>query len=129
MPRLRLAAALIVSLGAPPCAASWLHCSASGSNDTGPFGFETTIADVRETSPAALTALQARLAAYIVKNDPEAHGITAKCAVFDDEVDAAQHYSRALNAVSRKLGWDHTTALAPHSWLASNDLIDTPLEP
>ncbi len=130
MPRLRPELALVACLFAvTPAAATWLHCSAAGSDDNGPFGYETTLAGIHDGSPATLTRLQAKLVAYIGKTDASAHGVTAHCAAFEDEALAARHYSRALDAVARKLGWDHTQALEPAAWLGPKDLVESPYEP
>jgi len=113
-----------------PCAANWVHCSAKGTTDTGAFAVETTVVRVQDTSPAGLKALQAQLLAYLAKADPGAHGnTTASCATYEDEVVAAQHYSRALNTVARQLGWDHVTALDPDSWLGAKQQLESSFQP
>ena len=128
--RLATALCLLTTTGViSPCAANWVHCSAKGTSDTGAFAVETTVVRVQNTSPAGLKSLQAQLLAYVAKTDPSAHGNTASCVASEDEALASQHYSRALNAASRQLGWDHVTALDPDSWLSAKQQQESSFQP
>lgn len=124
-----LAYAVAAALAAVPAQAAWLQCTAAGSNASGAFSYHTTVANVGKLGAPRLAALQLRLVAYVGRVDPDAHAVRAACAGFDDQETAITHYSAALDAASRRLGWDHVTVVAPESWLADTDIVDDPLRP
>ena len=60
--------------------------------------------------------------------------VDAKCAdiaikPFDDVTAASSQYSLALNAASRRVGWDHITVFAPEDWLAASDIVTDAMRP
>ena len=77
-----------------PAAASWLRCSASGTDRSGEFADFTTVVDVGAITQAQRQAMQQRLVTYVTKVDPEASGVHGECSVSDDQVQAAAIYSR-----------------------------------
>jgi hypothetical protein len=131
MPRFAAAAALLALVLAPcsPAAATWMHCSALGTDTAGPFAVETTTADVGAVEPARLAQLKQSLLAYVAKADPDAHAPAVTCYTFDDQVAATSHYSQMLGATARRLGWEHMTVLQPEDWLASRDIVADPARP
>lgn len=130
MPNRPALAACLLLLASPlPAAANWVHCAASGTGEAGAFAYETTLVKLRDTSPKALKAVQAQLVAYIGKNEPGARATTAACVAYEDQVPAAQAYSRDLAAAARKLGWDHVTALDPMSWLPASAQEESSYQP
>lgn len=112
-----------------PAGAAWLHCSVTGSDSAGNFEYLTTLANVGKVPPARLQQFQARVAAYVVKADPESKAMRAVCFAPDDQLDADKHYSRLLTEAAARVGWDRVTVLVPRDWLAEADIVDEPAQP
>lgn len=121
--------ALLAACAAAPASATWLTCSAEGTDASGAFAFQTTSADVGALPATRLDALKQRLAAYVTKADAGAKISSIGCTTFDDVLDANSRYSKALNARTRRLGWDHVTVLQPDDWLSANDIATAPSRP
>ena len=123
MPRLAIALALLATGAATPAGATWLYCTATGTDSTGAVEFQTTAADVGALPQPRLVHLKQRLLAHVSQLDADAHGLQANCFSFDDQTAAMSDYSRTLNATSKRLGWDHVTVVAPEDWLADSDIV------
>jgi hypothetical protein len=129
MPRLALALALLATGATTQAAASWLYCTATGTDGTGAIAYNTTIANVGAVPTPRMAHFQQRLLAHVTQADPDARGLHADCFAFDDQLAATAHYSRSLDGVARRLGWDHVTVLTPETWLADTDIVDDPSRP
>jgi len=129
MPRLALALALLATGAASPAGATWLYCTATGTDGTGAIEFQTTAADVGAVPAPRLTHLKQLLVAHVTKADPDARGLQADCFSFDDQLAAMSQYSRTLDATARRVGWDHVTVVAPEDWLADSDIKNAPSRP
>ncbi len=120
---------LVAACAAMPAAATWLTCGAVGTDAAGAFAVQTTSADVGALPPDRLDALKQRLAAYVAKADAGAKISGINCNTFDDVVQVNSTYSQAINATSRRYGWDHFTVVHPDEWLAAKDIVADPSRP
>ncbi len=127
----RGAAVLAAVLAAHPAAAgaAWLHCSVTGSSGAGEFVYLTTLANVGKAPAARLKQFEDRAAAYVSKADAEATAVRAACFAPEDQLEAAEHYSRLLNTSAARVGWDHVMVVRPREWLAEGDVVDDPSTP
>ncbi|HTZ72017.1 MAG TPA: hypothetical protein VMB71_15275 [Acetobacteraceae bacterium] len=124
--------ALISALGlltVPPAKAAWLQCTANASDGSAQLGFYTTIVEVGAVPATRLRALNAALAAYARKYPPGLTVTLTRCATFQDESDAASHYSRLLATETRRLGWSNVIVVQPSDWLQPSDIKVDPALP
>lgn len=124
---MRLAAALLFA--ASPAAATWLQCSATGTDAAGPFYAAGTSVEVGMVTAPRLAAYATKFGAAIARQNPAATGIMPHCNGFDDDTAAATAYSQALTAQSRRLGWEHIAVIAPTSWLNDAEIVEDPSRP
>jgi len=129
MKRFLLRGLLLTALPAVPAQAAWVHCSASGTAQTGQVAYETTVADLRTASKQGKYDYRALLAAYVARRDPDTRGVTTSCAVFEGNGAAAHDYAVSLNAAARKLGWDHVTVINPQDWLPPGAIMEAANQP
>jgi hypothetical protein len=129
MPRLALALALLATGATSQASATWLYCTATGTDGSGAIGFQTTAVDVGDVPPPRLAYFKQRLLKRVTQADADARAVQADCFSFDDQLAAMSQYSHTLDTAARRLGWDHVTVVAPEDWLADSDIKDAPFRP
>jgi len=129
MHRLAFAFALLAAGASSRANATWLYCTAAGTDGTGAIGFQTTAADVGAVPAQRLAYFKQRLLKHVAQANADARGMQATCFSFDDQTEAMSQYSHTLDTAARRLGWDHVTVVAPEDWLADGDIKDAPFRP
>jgi hypothetical protein len=129
MTRLAFVLALLAAGVTSPAGATWLYCTATGTDGTGAIEFQTTAADVGDVTPPRLAYFKQRLLKHVTQANADARGMQVTCFSFDDQTAAMSDYSRSLNATSKRVGWEHVTVVAPDDWLADSDIKNAPSRP